>query len=265
MNRAYTMKEALLAFLVIAGFTVPGCMLPGTYRERTVAVRPVPPLDEYNIAELNADGEWLTIAPYGRVWRPYVVAGWQPYSYGHWAYTDEGWVWDSYEPFGWIVYHYGSWYLSPEAGWVWIPGHGAWSPARVQWAQYGGNVCWTPIAPRGVTVPRPWEQGASSVWTAVREEDFTRDNVGERRLGRADIGIGDRRDRVLQRAPEPQDIEKRTNQRVQSVKVSREPVTVGKGQFHKMRVPAADAQRTEKYRKKVEKEVLKRPNQGEHR
>ena len=265
MNRAITYKGLTVIILAVAGLSISGCVPLGTLRERTVVVRSSPVVDEYDIPELNRDGEWLSMAPYGRVWRPYVVEGWQPYSYGHWDYSDEGWVWDSYEPFGWIVYHYGSWYLSPYAGWVWIPGHGPWSPARVEWAQYGGYVCWTPMAPRGVAVPRPWEQGVGSVWTVVRQEDFTHDNVAERRVERADIRIGDQRERVVQRAPDPRDVEKRTNQRVVSVKVNREPVTVGKGQFHKMQPPAEDARRTEKYRQKVQKEVLKRPNQGEHR
>jgi hypothetical protein len=260
-----SIKKVILAFLIVAGVGMPGCIPPGIYRERTVTVRPVPPSEEYDIPELNMDGEWLTVSPFGWVWRPYIAVGWEPFTYGHWAFTDEGWVWVSYEPFGWVVYHYGSWYLSPQAGWVWVPGHGAWSPARVQWMRYGEYVCWTPVSPRGISVPRPWEQGGSRIWTVVRPEDFTRDNVGERRIERPETRSGDQRDRVVQRAPDPKDIEKRTQQQVGSVKVNREPIAVGKGQFHKMQVPESEAKRIEKYRSKVEKEVLKRPNQGEHR
>src|SRR5690242_13406034 len=35
-------------------------------------------------------GEWVTVGAYGRVWRPHVAAGWRPYYYGRWEWTDEG-------------------------------------------------------------------------------------------------------------------------------------------------------------------------------
>jgi hypothetical protein len=40
---------------------------------------------------------------------------------------------------------------------------------------------------------------------------------------------------------------------------------IWKNQIHKMRVPATETQRFEKYKLKVESEVLKRLNQSEHR
>jgi len=42
---------------------------------------------------LAPHGEWVTVSSYGRVWRPLrVAAGWRPYYYGRWEWTDEGWL-----------------------------------------------------------------------------------------------------------------------------------------------------------------------------
>ena len=45
-----------------------------------------------------------------------IGAGWRPYFYGEWIWTDEGWYWESDEPWGWACYHYGRWVSSPEYG-----------------------------------------------------------------------------------------------------------------------------------------------------
>ena len=82
---------------------------------------------------LAAYGEWVDVGSYGWAWRPFrVAAGWRPYLYGHWAWTDEGWLWVSDEPYGWATYHYGRWAFEPGWGWVWVPGH--------EWAMRGGSV-----------------------------------------------------------------------------------------------------------------------------
>ena len=100
---------------------------------------------------LSPYGEWLFIAPYGRVWRPSsIAAGWRPYLYGEWSWTDEGWFWSSDEPWGWATYHYGRWLLDSTFGWVWVPGTD-WAPAWVAWRVADGYVGWAPVVP-GVDV-----------------------------------------------------------------------------------------------------------------
>jgi hypothetical protein len=92
-------------------------------------------------------GQWLVLAPYGRVWRPVGVSpGWRPYLHGYWAWTDDGWFWASDEPWGWATYHYGRWAFDPSLGWVWVPGY-EWAPAWVVWRSGGGYVGWAPLLP----------------------------------------------------------------------------------------------------------------------
>ncbi len=92
-------------------------------------------------------GEWVTVGAYGRVWRPLrVSAGWRPYYYGRWEWTDEGWLWVSDEPWGWAAYHYGRWASDPYYGWVWIPGY-QWAPAWVTWRYGPEYIGWAPLGP----------------------------------------------------------------------------------------------------------------------
>ena len=92
-------------------------------------------------------GEWVTVPSYGQVWRPAgVAAGWRPYYYGRWEWTNEGWFWVSDEPWGWAAYHYGRWAWDGYYGWVWVPGY-EWAPAWVSWRVSGDVVGWAPLAP----------------------------------------------------------------------------------------------------------------------
>src|SRR5262249_1667418 len=78
-------------------------------------------------------------------WRP-AVAGFVPFTSGHWVYTSYGPTWVGYEPYEWAVYHYGQWVPSPEFGWVWVPGY-TWSPGNVVWATGPGYIGWAPNYP----------------------------------------------------------------------------------------------------------------------
>ena len=101
-------------------------------------------------APLAPYGEWVHSPRYGQVWRPNVAAGWRPYYYGRWEWTNEGWLWVSDEPYGWAVYHYARWAHDPYYGWVWVPGY-QWAPAWVSWRYSGDVVGWAPLGP-GVSV-----------------------------------------------------------------------------------------------------------------
>ena len=101
---------------------------------------------------LAAHGAWIEVGHCGRCWHPARVAvEWQPYSYGHWVWTDCGWFWESDEPWGWACYHYGSWVYDPVYSWVWVPDI-EWAPAWVSWRVGGGYIGWAPLPPRGVVV-----------------------------------------------------------------------------------------------------------------
>ncbi len=244
-----------------------GCGSGDVYYESSNRVPMTTVREEYNIDELNRYGEWVYLADYGNVWRPFVDLSWKPFYYGHWTYTDEGWAWISYEPFGWIVYHYGNWIYTPEFGWVWIPSYGKWSPARVQWMQYGDYVCWAPLPFKSVLWPRPWEQSNFDVWMVVRTNEFTSENVGQHRVDRTIVQSEPYRGEIILRRPEPRMIQERSGTEIRPVKINREKVVIGKREFGKMRIPNAENIRIEKYRPKVEKEVIKHPQERkeEHR
>jgi hypothetical protein len=95
---------------------------------------------------LSSYGDWVVVGTHGRVWRPRVAAGWRPYYYGRWEWTNEGWFWVSDEPWGWAAYHYGRWTHDPYYGWVWVPGY-EWAPAWVSWRTSGDVIGWAPLAP----------------------------------------------------------------------------------------------------------------------
>jgi hypothetical protein len=96
--------------------------------------------------QLAPYGFWLDDPQFGTVFAPQ-DASFQPYTVGHWQYTDVGMVWISTQPFSWATSHYGRWVLSPAYGrWVWIPDT-TWGPSWVSWSYSGDNYGWAPLAP----------------------------------------------------------------------------------------------------------------------
>ncbi|HEU4384438.1 MAG TPA: DUF6600 domain-containing protein [Anaeromyxobacteraceae bacterium] len=115
-------------------------------------------------------GQWINVSPYGMVWRPSVPAGWRPYYYGHWAWTNEGWLWISDEPWGWGPYHYGRWLFDASWGWLWVPGY-QWAPAWVSWRYSAEAVGWAPLAP-GVSIYFSGFPAVYAAWTFVPCQSF---------------------------------------------------------------------------------------------
>jgi len=108
--------------------------------------------------DLAPYGRWFVSARYGRCWIPYGTPyGWQPYTVGHWMYTDDGaccWVSEDREvAWGGIVYHYGQWVFTPDMGWIWVPGT-TWAPAWVAWRDGGGYCGWAPLPPEACYQPQ---------------------------------------------------------------------------------------------------------------
>lgn len=101
----------------------------------------------YFYDELDPYGDWYEDARYGWVWQPeYVTAGWRPYLYGHWVYTDWGWAWVSDDPWGADTYHYGRWNCDASNRWFWVPDD-VWGPAWVSWRYGDGWAGWAPLPP----------------------------------------------------------------------------------------------------------------------
>ncbi len=115
---------------------------------------------DFNVA-LSGYGEWVLVGDLGRVWRPWVAVGWQPYTYGRWVRTTLGWTWVAYEPWGYVPHHYGSWAMC-DFGWAWVPGY-SYSTANVVWVRSGGYVGWYARPPRG------WSHAARSYRHGYRD------------------------------------------------------------------------------------------------
>ena len=127
---------------------------------------------------LDAYGQWQTVAGYGQSWVPSEPAGWAPYRNGSWTWEGRyGWTWIGSEPWGWAPYHYGNWYYCDcgASGWAWLPPANAstpaWSPALVGFFEFntgaeaaynyncGGNYGYAPGSYNG---PAPAEPASNA-------------------------------------------------------------------------------------------------------
>lgn len=186
-------------------------------------------------AELNNYGAWRVVGSYGRVWQPYVTAGWQPFFHGHWAWTNHGWMWISYEHFGWPVYYYGYWVYEPPFGWCWIPGD-EWSPCRVQWVVYDNYVSWAPMPPRGVRLADPWVHSRINVWITVHADRFDEPNVTRYRVKpRFKSQYATRV--ATHQAPDVQEVARFKGRAVPKVNVELERTKSGTREFSRAKLP----------------------------
>jgi len=111
--------------------------------------------------DLDENGAWREIPPYGPVWVPTAVApGWAPYQYGHWAWVEPwGWTWVDDASWGYAPFHYGRWVYTG-GYWGWSPGpiyaRPFYAPALVAWFGgpgwgvnlgfgFGGGFGWCPL------------------------------------------------------------------------------------------------------------------------
>jgi len=103
-------------------------------------------LSDYE-GELDENGRWTYLAPYGNVWVPNGVdEDWRPYYDGRWTWLPlSGWTWWPYEPWGWCTFHYGRWHWAIDLGWYWIPMN-LWGPAWVDWWWDDYYFGWAPLS-----------------------------------------------------------------------------------------------------------------------
>lgn len=245
-------SRSFLLMVLLATSILISCGVPAETGSQDENYSDVSPRDQDYLARF---GVWITIAPYGMVWQPNASRDWQPYEYGHWLWTDQGWSWISYEPYGWLVYHQGNWDYSPDYGWYWVPSE-VWSPAAVDWVTYGDNICWAPAPPPGVILPEPWESGGDRYWDVVHVRDFTRENVGTYRIMRHEMVITGATGRAEHAAPNAAWVAKTTRKPLNPVKVELQPSPVGKIVYHKQVLPPVEMKKVESHRGSVEKRVL---------
>src|SRR5947209_9885786 len=164
----------------------------------------LPPQAAPELATFQRDlapyGRWVDTPEYGRIWVPNAASrsDWQPYSDGHWVYTQWGWSFAADVPWGWAASHYGRWGWTPGLGWFWVPGS-VWAPAWVSWRYTDGHVAWSPYAPGGFRYDRRWPG-----WVAIPSAHFTHPIERERlpRAHAAPIVRGARPAPSIQHAPE---------------------------------------------------------------
>ena len=258
VNSRWLKGVAVLGFaaglMVVAALTLNGCMAYGA--QTSVGFEASYSSDEYPV--LDQYGEWAEIWPYGQVWRPHVVADWQPFCYGDWIWSQDGWTWSSYEPFGWVVYHYGEWNFDADIGWYWISGN-SWSPARVDWVTFGDYICWAPMPAPGVTWQEPWEDRENRIWNRVEVQNFTKENVGHYRIRSENLASTPERVqmRVAYKEPARKVIQERAQIQVERMNLPRENVMVGPHKLRRVRMPEMAQQRIERNRPMVEREVLR--------
>jgi len=124
---------------------------PGVAVTEEVRYEP-PPAEVYTTyeADLNPYGRWVEVEQYGRCWVPNDrPSGWEPYTVGHWDYSDYGWTWvaeGNEADWGVVTYHYGRWFPDARHGWCWAPGT-VWGPGWVGWREGNGYCGWCPLPP----------------------------------------------------------------------------------------------------------------------
>lgn len=239
---------ALMAGSILLPLSFAGCAGSGVYAGAEV---------DYTSGDygyLSRYGQWEDYAPYGRIWRPWVAADWQPFEYGNWEWDGSDWAWVSYEPYGDIVYHYGNWDYDADFGWFWIPGN-TWSPARVQWMRYGDYACWAPLPPAHVKWGDPWDQRSARVWNVVRVKDLTQENIAKYRIPAAPQDVRDR-STIVRRQPSIRIVEQATQRPVTRVNINIEKTRPAPGQFRRTVLPPPVNERVQRNRPQVEQEVI---------
>lgn len=228
-----------------------------------------PEMSDYDF--LAQYGDWITMPHYGLVWHPWVVDEWEPFYYGHWVWTNDGWAWVSYEPFGVIVYHYGYWDYSLRYGWVWIPDD-VWSPARVEWYTWGDYCAWAPLPPPRMSWPDPWHPSDIDVWVVVPAERFTSEDVGKYRVKERQRDEAVASGTAVKRPPEFRRIESSIGKTVPTVQMQRERVPIDRdvtktrsrsgtertkqAPIRKMVLPEREREKVDEHATEVEKKVL---------
>jgi len=149
---------------------------------------PPPPPPEIDFRqELRPYGQWLVVAPYGKVWAPspdIVGKNFTPYlSEGQWFYDPKkGWSFDANYKFADLVFHHGRWVHVQSLDWLWVEDK-EWGPAWVQWKTGSEYVGWAPLPPKVSGQP-----DAIPDFVYVKARTFAQPEIEKFRLGGDEVG-----------------------------------------------------------------------------
>ena len=167
--------RAVVAFLLVGWI---GCKAPPP---------PLPPPEIDFRQELRPYGQWLVVAPFGRVWAPnpaIVGKDFTPYlTDGHWEYSPKGWSFASGFRFGDLVFHYGRWVRVQSLDWLWVEDK-VWGPSWVDWKVGSEYVGWAPTLPVAAGGPPP----APPEFVFVKARNFARPEIEKFRVAGDDVG-----------------------------------------------------------------------------
>jgi hypothetical protein len=156
------------------------CAVRDKREDTSISARYVAP-GTVGSGDLDDNGVWREVPPYGPVWVPTAVApGWAPYQFGHWVWVAPwGWTWVDDAPWGYAPFHYGRWVYTG-GYWGWAPGpiyaRPFYAPALVAWFGgpgwgagfgfgFGGGFGWCPL---GWGEPFfPWYHGSYGYFRSV--------------------------------------------------------------------------------------------------
>lgn len=255
IKRLFTAGTAIMLVVPLSLITLAAC----TAIQQEPSPESRPDINADDQSYLANYGDWITVEPYGSVWRPRVTAEWEPFHYGQWVWSDQGWVWESYEPYGWLVYHHGNWCSDPEVGWFWVPSQ-TWSVAPVQWTQFGDYIGWAPAPPPGAILPTPWSPESPRVWHIVETRNFAQENVGKFKVVKNVTTLAVGAPVTDRTEPDVKVVERVTKRTIPSMKVQRQETKMGSRDYYKLVIPESDAKRVKAETAVVEKNVLqKRP------
>jgi hypothetical protein len=157
---------------------------------------PAPPPKIDFREELKPYGEWIVVAPYGRLWHPsprVVGEKFVPYfTGGQWVHGKDGWGFKSHWDWGEFVFHYGRWVYVPDLDWLWSLDE-TYGLAWVNWKSGDTYVGWSPIPPvvRGGAPPE-------QKWTYVKARHLAQPELQRFALNHDD---GNRAPNEVQPAP----------------------------------------------------------------
>jgi probable HAF family extracellular repeat protein len=233
--------------------SLPEAQLQDGGQEQTISQSDQDDYDVFYTGLSPDEGDWVDVGDYGYCFRPRVSGDWRPYRDGHWVWTDHGWYWDSNERFGWATYHYGRWANIGGTGWCWVPGN-QWAPAWVSWRESNEHVGWAPLPPEAdISVNRSissWSDSHYGIGPAAyafisyshwREPNYTQyierpeRNVQIIRETTNVTNIITNNNVINSFGPPVRNVERRTNQNIQQVKLELNRATDPKAKYGQIR------------------------------
>ena len=148
---------------------------------------PPPPKTDY-YEELRRHGEWILVAPYGKLWHPNlqeVGKDFVPYvSGGHWQRTARGWTFEGRWRWSDFVFHHGRWLWTQDFDWLWALDERE-GLAFVDWRAGSEWIGWSPEAPQA---PRAGAAPAEQRWFYVKAKHFAQDEIEKYLVGHEEAG-----------------------------------------------------------------------------